>query len=87
MEDDQEDLQQLAALQASAAHKATDFEARKKAKLASDGNKAGDAGAWLVACFCVEGAAAAAAAAAGVAECEQGKVHRSTADSVSSSAF
>jgi hypothetical protein len=44
MDEEQEDLQQLAALQASAAHKATDFEARKKAKLASDGNKAGDAG-------------------------------------------
>ncbi|KAF6261306.1 hypothetical protein COO60DRAFT_1699870 [Scenedesmus sp. NREL 46B-D3] len=43
MEDGQEDLQQLAALQAGAAHKAADFEARKKAKLASDGSKAGDA--------------------------------------------
>jgi len=44
MDDEQEDLQQLAALQASAAHKATDFEARKKAKLTSEGTKAGDAG-------------------------------------------
>ncbi|WIA32487.1 hypothetical protein OEZ86_003306 [Tetradesmus obliquus] len=43
MDDEQEDLQQLAALQASAAHKATDFEARKKAKLTSEGTKAGDA--------------------------------------------
>jgi hypothetical protein len=47
MEDEQGDLQQLAALQADAAHKERDFEARKKAKLASEGSKAGDAGGWL----------------------------------------
>jgi len=46
--DEQQQQQQMAALQASASHKQADFEARKRAKLTSDGgSKQGDAGgAW-----------------------------------------
>jgi hypothetical protein len=39
-----EEQQALQALQASASHKQADFEARKRAKITSEGGKAGDAG-------------------------------------------
>lgn len=49
MDTEQGDLQQLAALQAAASDKQQDHEARKRAKLTTDGvsSKQGDAGTFL----------------------------------------